>query len=144
MSCARAFSSPLPQAFRRFVISAVRTSMDHPFPCAPHAGTTKNIQENVAGFGNPLPPVPAKEKTKSLHDLLQKAGSTYETHSNYGADGHYWCRRRLRTTDSGKYDVFGGCRSERDRSKASQHHNRGRKSRRERRAWPVHVSTSQS
>jgi hypothetical protein len=41
------------QAFNRSVISAVRASMDRPFPRG-----FKKYTKNVAGFGEPLPPVP--------------------------------------------------------------------------------------
>ena len=75
--------------------------MDSPFS----VGTNK-YTKNVAGFGGPLPPVPAKEN-KVSHDLLQKAGSTNETHSNHGADAHSRCRRRLRTTDPVKMTFSG-------------------------------------
>src|SRR5215831_20002377 len=57
VSRARADSSPLPQAFNRFVISAGRAWMDGPF--------FKRYTRNVAGFGRRLPTVPVEE-SKSL------------------------------------------------------------------------------
>src|SRR6516164_2397931 len=53
VSRARADSSPLPQAFNRFVISAGRAWMDGPF--------FKKYTRNVAGFGRRLPTVPVEE-----------------------------------------------------------------------------------
>src|SRR6516225_5886700 len=50
---ARADSSPLPQAFNRFVISAGRAWMDGPF--------FKKYTRNVAGFERRLPTVPVEE-----------------------------------------------------------------------------------
>ena len=46
-------------------------------------------------------------RTKQNHDLLQKAGDTHETHSNYSADAHTRCHMRLRTRDSVKMKFSG-------------------------------------
>src|ERR1700733_8170561 len=110
---ARGGGSPLPQALKRFVISAVRASIE-PIP----PGHQQIYTKKVAGFGGPLPPVSADGETKSHHDLLQKAGITNETHSNYGADAQSRYRKRLRTT-SRQDEVFGNWRGRPDRSKAA-------------------------
>src|SRR5215470_19526274 len=65
VSRARADSSPLPQAFNRFVISAGRAWMDGPF--------FKKYTRNVAGFGRRLPTVPVEESKP-----LPKTGGTNE------------------------------------------------------------------
>jgi len=137
MSCARAASSPLPQAFKSFVISAVRVSMDSRSPWAP---------TNIQNAWRVLGPAAActGEGERSILHLLQKAGSTNETNSNHSADAQSRGRRRLRTTDSGDDDIFGRWHSERDRSKATQHSYLGRESCRERHTGPIHVSTVQS
>src|SRR5215469_13764067 len=72
MRRARAASSPLPHACKRFVISAVRASMYFPSPAHP----TRELQEytkTVAGFGGLLSPVPADGEKCRIMISLQKA-----------------------------------------------------------------------
>jgi len=69
----------------------------------------KNVTKTVAAFGGPLPPVPAEGEQSLTMISLQKAGSTNETHSSYGAYAQSRCRKRLRTTASSKDGVFGNC-----------------------------------
>src|SRR5215469_1209185 len=135
MSRARAASSPPPQAFNRFVISAECTGMDGPF-----SRGIKKYTRNVAGFGWPLPTVQADE-IKSL----PKTGGTDEILRYFGADAHSRSRKRVRTTDSGKrkHVVFWKWRGQRDRSKATQLKHRRRKCCRQGYVGPVHISRYQ-
>src|SRR6516225_4403066 len=132
VSRARADSSPLPQAFNRFVISAGRAWMDGPF--------FKKYTRNVAGFGRRLPTVRVEE-SKSL----PKTGGTNEIRRNFGGDAQCRSRKRLRTTDARKrkHVVFRNCRRQHDRPQAAQHKHRSGGSCWERYARPVHLSSDQ-
>src|SRR5262249_37157756 len=95
----KAASSPPPQAFNRFVISAERASMNGPSP-----GGLQKIYKTMADFGNPLPPVAAEGEQGGRDDLLPKGddhetqhdrkdfgnGRSRRTHSGLGAH----CKRR--------------------------------------------------
>src|SRR5215469_2270594 len=109
VSRARADSSPLPQAFNRFVISAGRAWMDGPF--------FKKYTRNVAGFGRRLPTVPVEESKP-----LPKTGGTNEIRWNFGGDAQCRSRKRLRTTDARKrkHVVFWKWCAQRDGSKTAQ------------------------
>src|SRR5215472_4460218 len=86
---ARAASSPLLQAFKRFVISAEDAPMDNPF-----SPGHQKIYQNVAVFA-------------VRFRLYQRKENTHETHCNRGTDAQYRCRRRLRTTEAREDDAFG-------------------------------------
>src|SRR5205085_381385 len=80
-------SLPLPQAFNTFVISAVRASMDKPgLPAG-----IKNIQQNLAAFGRPLPTVPVEA-------IYERKGDDHET-QHHGKGFH---NRRSHRTRSGR------------------------------------------
>ena len=100
-SRARAASSPLPQAFNRFVISAERASMDSPF-----SPGTKNIPKR-GRFCRPLPPVPA-EGEQALRMISSKKQETTMKHIatvalmlNLGVAGVYAQQRPVKMTFSG-------------------------------------------
>src|SRR5260370_38120913 len=103
----RAASSPLPQAFNRYVISPVRVSMDTPF--TPWA--SKTYTRNVAAFGRLLPAVPLEgEQAVGMISSHKRQETTHEIHSNRDTDAQPRCRRHLRATGSLKHDGFGyGC-----------------------------------
>src|SRR6516162_5998826 len=132
VSRARADSSPLPQAFNRFVISAGRAWMDGPF--------FKKYTRNVAGFERRLPTVPVEESKP-----LPKTGGTNEIRRNSGGDAQCLSRKRLRTTDARKrkHVVFWKWWAQCDRPETTQLKQRGRECCREQYARPVHVSRYQ-
>src|SRR5262245_9645418 len=69
VSRARADSSPLPQAFRRFVVSAERAWIDGPF-----SRGHQKIYKKRGRFWGATADCNGGRRTKSHHDLLQKAG----------------------------------------------------------------------
>ena len=76
--------------------------MDRPSP-----GGHQKIYKKRGRFWGTTAACTVGRRTKSHHDLLQKAGDTDETPNNYGADAESRCGKRLRTTASRNDDVFG-------------------------------------
>src|SRR5215471_3479904 len=84
-------------------------------------GDYKNYTKSVAGLGWPLPPVRAGGERSRITISSGKQEEQNETVDNYRADAESRYRKRLRTTDSHKDDVFGNGRGQRDRSEVSEH-----------------------
>src|SRR6516165_1854537 len=136
VSRARADSSPLPQAFNRFVISAGRAWMNGPFS----RGPSKNIPETWPVLGGDCRLYRWKRA-----NLFQKTGGTNEIRRNFGGDAQCLSRKRLRTTDARKrkHVVFWKWWAQCDRPETTQLEQRGRECCREQYARPVHVSRYQ-
>src|SRR5215471_18343302 len=113
MRRARAASSPFPHACKRFVISAVRASMDFPSPAHP-TRELQRIYKNRGRFWRIAVACTGGRRKMPHHDLPPESRKQNEISNDHGADGEPWCRKRLRTTEPGKDDVFGKWCAQRD------------------------------